>query len=49
MEETEPTVPYKKLTPTTVRIIHIEAQAQKNRDDNIIVKGLITAGDCIAL
>ena len=37
------------LTPTSVRSIRIEAQARKNRDNNIIVTGLITEDDCIAV
>ena len=45
----KPTVPYTELTPTAVKSIGIEAQAQKNRDNNILVTGLITEHDCIAV
>ena len=45
----EPMVLHNELTPTAVRNIRIEAQAQENRNKSIIVNGLITVDDCIAL
>ena len=45
----EPTLPHNEVTPTAVRSIYIEAQAQKNRDNNNFVTGLITEDDCYAV
>ena len=36
------------LAPTAVKSIRLHAQAQKNRDINIIVTGLIAEDNCLA-
>ena len=45
----EPTVPHNQLTPTAVRSICIETQAQQYSENNIIVIGPITVDNCNAV
>ena len=47
--ENKPTVPNNELTPTVVKNVRIEAQAQNSRDKNIIVTCLNTEDDCITI
>ena len=44
-----PTVPHNVLTPTAVKFLRIEAQAQNDRDISNIVIGLIAEDDPIVV